>query len=236
MLNGRRVDLATWRAANPMTPQHRYRADGEHWIDRASMPDEPEDGDVAGIALERQRQAVEWAREENHRREGLAAEFALSHGMGLARVPVGPVTPADWPGWAEQPSTSVTGRSRSARSEAATLSAIASAMGTTVDDPRMADILAVPVDHEPVERLVRRATADEVAERTSDHREAAASRFSAEGGRTVMPKHSKTRPSQMPVGRRQRYLRQVAEREGITLAAAAQLHPPRKAQPKEPQS
>ena len=57
-----------------------------------------------------------------------------------------------------------------------------------------------------------------------DASEQAASRWSR--GK-LMPKHRPDRPSQLSEGRRVRYLRLTAEREGISLAEAECRHPAR---------
>ena len=114
--------------------------------------------------------------------------------------------------------------------------AIAEALGVSPDDPVMADIdvtapelqhsySLTPATHEPTElpeplrapeepaTAPRRAV--EGSSRPSEHH---ATRFSARHG---LPRHRKTRRSQSPAGRRERYLREKAERLGLSPAEVA---------------
>jgi hypothetical protein len=234
-IDGKHVSVGEWRALNPLGPTYRYGSDGERWHSRETMIDDEDEA----AQPDRMAEAIRWSVAENARRAGLTiTERPISRfltGMGAGDDQVGPVGPNDWPGWEASPTTEdvrLSGGHRRPIRDAGRIAAIADAMGMRPDDERMADVigdvLAVPVDHERVDVPEPRrnpATPDEVAERLYDPREHAANRHSASLG---LPTHRKDRPSQTPKGRRARYLRQVAERDGITLAAAAQLHPPRK--------
>jgi hypothetical protein len=191
-LEGRRVSVEEWRAAQPVRPLYSV-GDGRTVINADDVHEHTD-----------RTAAINWAREENTRR----AAFLLG---GIAGSAIPEVTPADWPGHHVKTAEEVEDDrldTRWTRQRAA----IMEATGGIDPGPRRPEVVTDPQLYVPGTKR--------------------------SGGRTAfreahpdLPPPNPDRPSQRTgfgtSARRKRYLKQIARDEGITVAEAARLHPPR---------